>query len=62
MRWLKDVNDDIYDPLDTGDMLRVAFTSEIGCGKLHLLRLLWAAAKEYQAIAEQVQGSKMVFL
>jgi hypothetical protein len=27
MRWLKDVNDDIYDPTYT-DMLRVAFTSE----------------------------------
>jgi hypothetical protein len=33
MRWLKDVNDDIYDPAYT-DMLRVAFTSEFGRGKL----------------------------
>lgn len=33
MRWLKDVNDDIYDPTYT-DMLRVAFTSEFGRGKL----------------------------
>lgn len=33
MRWLKDVNDDIYDPSYT-DMLRVAFTSEFGRGKL----------------------------
>jgi hypothetical protein len=33
MRWLKDVNDDIYDPTYT-DMLRVAFTSEFHRGKL----------------------------
>ena len=33
MRWLKNVNDDIYDPSYT-DMLRVAFTSEFGRGKL----------------------------
>lgn len=33
MRWLKDVNDNIYVPTYT-DMLRVAFTSEFGRGKL----------------------------
>ena len=33
MRWLKGVNDDIYDPTYT-DMLRVAFTAEFGRGKL----------------------------
>jgi len=33
MRWLKDANDDIYDPTYT-DMLRVAFTAEFGRGKL----------------------------
>ena len=33
MRWLKDVNDDIYEPSYT-DMLRVAFTAEFGRGKL----------------------------
>jgi hypothetical protein len=33
MRWLGKVNDDIYDPSYT-DMLRVAFTSEFGRGKL----------------------------
>lgn len=33
MIWLKDVNDDIYDPSYT-DMLRVAFTAEFGRGKL----------------------------
>jgi hypothetical protein len=33
MRWLKDVNEDIYDPTYT-DMLRVAFTSEFSRGRL----------------------------
>ena len=33
LRWLKDVNDDLYDPTYT-DMLRVAFTSEFGRGRL----------------------------
>lgn len=33
MKWLRDVNDDIYDPKYT-DMLRVAFTAEFGRGKL----------------------------
>lgn len=33
MRWLKDVNDNIYNPTYT-DMLRVAFTSEFKRGKL----------------------------
>lgn len=33
MRWLQGVNDDIYDPTYT-DMLRVAFTSEFGRGRL----------------------------
>lgn len=33
MRWLSNVNDDLYDPSYT-DMLRVAFTSEFGRGKL----------------------------
>ena len=33
MRWLKDANDDIYDPTYT-DMLRVAFTSEFRRGRL----------------------------
>lgn len=33
MRWLKDTNDDLYDPTYT-DMLRVAFTSEFRRGRL----------------------------
>ncbi|MGH2537901.1 MAG: GmrSD restriction endonuclease domain-containing protein [Candidatus Promineifilaceae bacterium] len=36
MHWLKNVNDDIYDPTYT-DMLRVAFTSEFGRGQLQVL-------------------------
>src|SRR5262245_24736598 len=60
MRWLKDVNDDIYDPTYT-DMLRVAFTSEFGRGKLQdLVALLWGrnfATKQFEeAIAEDSFG------
>lgn len=36
MAWLKDVNDDIYDPSYT-DMLRVAFTSRFNRGNVHHL-------------------------
>ncbi|MBX3175698.1 MAG: DUF262 domain-containing protein [Gemmatimonadaceae bacterium] len=57
MRWLKDVNDDIYDPTYT-DMLRVAFTSEFGRGKLQDLVALLSGrnfeTKQFEeAIAEQ---------
>jgi len=57
MRWLKDVNDDLYDPTYT-DMLRVAFTSEFGRGKLQDLVALLSGrnfeTKQYEeAIAEQ---------
>jgi len=56
MRWLKDVNDDIYDPTYT-DMLRVAFTSEFGRGKLQDLVALISGrnfeTKQYEdAVAE----------
>src|SRR4051794_31939177 len=56
MSWLKDVNDDIYDPAYT-DMLRVAFTSEFGRGKLQDLVALLSGrnfeTKQYEdAIAE----------
>jgi hypothetical protein len=56
MSWLKDVNDDIYDPSYT-DMLRVAFTSEFGRGKLQDLVALLSGrnfeTKQYEeAIAE----------
>ena len=60
MRWLKDVNDDIYDPTYT-DMLRVAFTSEFGRGKLADLVALLSGrnfeTKQYEdAIAETSFG------
>jgi hypothetical protein len=60
MRWLKDVNDDIYDPTYT-DMLRVAFTSEFGRGKLADLVALLSGrnfeTKQYEdAIAESSFG------
>jgi hypothetical protein len=56
MSWLKDVNDDLYDPTYT-DMLRVAFTSEFGRGRLQDLVALLSGrnfeTREYEeAIAE----------
>lgn len=60
MRWLKDVNDDLYDPTYT-DMLRVAFTSEFGRGKLQDLVALLSGrnfeTKQFEeAIAEDSFG------
>jgi hypothetical protein len=60
MRWLKGVNDDIYDPTYT-DMLRVAFTSEFGRGKLQDLVALLSGrnfeTKQFEdAIAEESFG------
>ena len=60
MAWLKDINDDIYDPTYT-DMLRVAFTSEFGRGKLADLVALLSGrnfeTKQYEdAIAEESFG------
>ena len=60
MRWLKDVNDDLYDPTYT-DMLRVAFTSEFRRGKLQDLVALLSGrnfeTKQYEdAIAEEAFG------
>lgn len=57
MKWIVDVNDDIYDPTYT-DMLRVAFTSEFGRGKLQDLVALLSGrnfeTKQYEdVIAEQ---------
>ncbi len=57
LKWLKDVNDDIYDPTYT-DMLRVAFTSEFGRGRLQDLVALLSGrnfeTREYEeAIAEE---------
>lgn len=60
MRWLKEVNDDIYDPTYT-DMLRVAFTFEFGRGKLQDLVALLSGrnfeTKQFEeAIAEESFG------
>jgi hypothetical protein len=57
MRWLANVSDDLYNPSYT-DMLRVAFTSEFGRGKLQDLVALLSGrnfeTKQYEeAIAEQ---------
>lgn len=57
MRWLKNTNDDIYDPTYT-DMLRVAFTSEFARGKLQDLVALLSGrnfeSRQYEeTIAEQ---------
>ena len=57
MRWLKNANDDIYDPAYT-DMLRVAFTSEFRRGRLADLVALLSGrnfeTKQYEeAIAEE---------
>lgn len=57
MKWICDVNDDIYDPTYT-DMLRVAFTSEFGRGKLQDLVALLSGrnfeTKQFEeVIAEQ---------
>ncbi|MBS0583205.1 MAG: DUF262 domain-containing protein [Proteobacteria bacterium] len=61
MKWIADVNDDIYDPTYT-DMLRVAFTSEFGRGKLQDLVALLSGrnfeTKQYEeAIAETSFGA-----
>lgn len=60
MKWIADVNDDIYDPSYT-DMLRVAFTSEFGRGKLQDLVALLSGrnfeTKQYEeSIAEDSFG------
>jgi len=57
MRWLRDVNDDIYDPNYT-DMLRVAFTSQFGRGEMKDLVALLSGrnfeTKQFEeAVAEQ---------
>ncbi|BCX13320.1 MAG: hypothetical protein KatS3mg067_2258 [Thermosynechococcus sp.] len=57
MRWLKDVNDDLYDPTYT-DLLRVAFTFKFGRGRLQDLVALLSGrnfeTKQYEeAVAEK---------
>jgi len=54
MTWLKDANDDIYDPTYT-DMLRVAFTSEFRRGKLQdLVALLSGRNFETRQYEEEI--------
>ena len=54
MSWIKDVNDDLYDPSYT-DMLRVAFTSEFKRGKLQdLVALLSGRNFETKQFEETV--------
>lgn len=54
MKWICDVNDDIYDP-DYTDMLRVAFTSEFGRGKLQdLVALLSGRNFETKAYEDSI--------
>jgi hypothetical protein len=62
MAWLKDVNDDLYDPTYT-DMLRVAFTSEFGRGKLQDLVALLSgrnfATKQYEESIAEASFAKL---
>lgn len=62
MSWLKNVTDDLYDPAYT-DMLRVAFTSEFGRGKLQDLVALLSGrnfeTKAYEAAVAEVSFEKL---
>ncbi len=62
MRWIKDVNDDLYDPTYT-DMLRVAFTSQFGRGKLQDLVALLSgrnfATKQYEESISEESFAKL---
>jgi len=62
MKWLKDVNDDIYDPSYT-DMLRVAFASEFRRGKLQdLVALLSGRNFETKQYEETIAESSFARL
>lgn len=62
MRWLKDVNDNIYTPTYT-DLLRVAFTSEFKRGKLQDLVALVSGrnfeTKQYEEAIAEASFSKL---
>jgi hypothetical protein len=62
MRWLKNVNDDIYDPT-YNDMLRVAFTAEFGRGKLADLVALLSGrnfeTRQYEDAIAEASFSKL---
>jgi len=62
MAWLKDINDDLYDPSYT-DMLRVAFTSEFARGKLQdLVALLSGRNFETKQYEESIAESSFAHL
>lgn len=62
MAWLKDANDDIYDPTYT-DMLRVAFTSEFRRGKLQdLVALLSGRNFETRQFEETIAEESFTLL
>lgn len=62
MKWLKGVNDDLYDPSYT-DMLRVAFTSEFRRGKLQDLVALLSGrnfdTKQYEAVVAEESFARL---
>jgi hypothetical protein len=62
MKWLRDVNDDIYDPSYT-DMLRVAFASEFRRGKLQDLVALLSGrnfdTKQYEETIAEASFSRL---
>ena len=62
MTWLKDINDDLYDPSYT-DMLRVAFTSEFGRGKLQDLVALLSGrnfeTRQYESDIAETSFSRL---
>lgn len=62
LRWMAGVNDDIYDPTYT-DMLRVAFTSEFGRGKLQDLVALLSGrnfeSKAYEEVIAQASFANL---
>jgi len=62
MSWLKDANDDIYDPRYT-DMLRVAFTSEFRRGKLQDLVALLSGrnfeTRQYEDLIAETSFTKL---
>jgi len=62
MRWLKNENDDLYDPSYT-DMLRVAFVSQFSRGRLEELVALLSGrnfeTREYEAAIEEESYAKL---
>ena len=62
MKWISNVNDDIYDPTYT-DMLRVAFTSEFGRGRLQdLVALLSGRNFETKQYEDTIAGESFAKL